>query len=49
MAEFTISSYLEAKRIKNLYMLDDTTDTDDSDFESIEGETKIFRKIFLIN
>ena len=38
--DLAISSYLEAKRIKNLYMLDDTTDTDDSDFENIEGESE---------
>ena len=37
--DLAISSYLEAKRIKNLYMLDDTTDTDDSDFENIDEET----------
>ena len=30
-----LSSYLEAKRIKNVYMLDETTDSDDSDFENI--------------
>ena len=38
--DLAISSYLEGKRIKNLYMLDDTTDTDDSDFENIEGESE---------
>ena len=38
--DLAISSYLEAKRIKNLYMLDDTTDTDDSDFENIEDESE---------
>lgn len=38
--DLAISSYLEAKRIKNLYMLDDTTDTDDSDFENIEEESE---------
>ena len=38
--DLAISSYLEAKRIKNLYMLDDTTDTDDSDFENIGEESE---------
>ena len=33
-----LSSYLEAKRIKNVYMLDETTDSDDSDFENINEE-----------
>ena len=37
--DLAISSYLEAKRIKNLYMLDETTDTDDSDFENMDPET----------
>ena len=32
-----LSSYLEAKRIKNVYMLEDTTDSDEeSDYENIE-------------
>ncbi len=32
-----LSSYLEAKRIKNVYMLEDTTDSDDeSDYENIQ-------------
>jgi len=33
-----LSSYLEAKRIKNVYMLDETTDSDDSDFENINED-----------
>ena len=37
--DLAISSYLEAKRIKNLYMLDETDDTDDSDFENIDEES----------
>lgn len=36
--DLAISSYLEAKRIKNLYMLNDTSDSDDSDFENMESE-----------
>jgi len=36
--DLAIASYLEAKRIKNLYMLNDTSDSDDSDFENIEPE-----------
>jgi len=32
--DLALSSYLEAKRIKNTYMLDDIKDSDDSDFES---------------
>jgi hypothetical protein len=31
--EFALSSYLEAKNIKNTYMLDDINDSDDSDLE----------------
>jgi hypothetical protein len=31
--DFALSSYLEAKEIKNKYMLDDLDDTDDSEFE----------------
>lgn len=37
--DLAISSYLESKRIKNLYMLDNTSDTDDSDFENIGEES----------
>ena len=34
--DLALSSYLEAKRIKNVYMLEDTTDSDeDSDYENI--------------
>jgi len=37
--DLALSSYLEAKRIKNLYMLEDTTDSDsDSDSDSEENE-----------
>ena len=36
--DLAISSYLEATRIKNLYMLNDTSDSDDSDFENMESE-----------
>ena len=36
--DLAISSYLEAKRIKNLYMLNDTSDSDDSDFENMDPE-----------
>jgi hypothetical protein len=32
--EMAVSSYLEAKRIKNLYMLDDLSDDEDEDDES---------------
>jgi hypothetical protein len=32
-SDLALSSYLEAKRIKNLYMLDDITDSDDSENE----------------
>ncbi len=38
--DLAISSYLESKRIKNLYMLDNTSDTDDSDFENIVEESE---------
>ena len=31
-----LSSYLEARRIKNLYMLDDIDDSDESDLEDLE-------------
>jgi len=33
-----LSSYLEARRIKNLYMLDDIDDSDESDLEELEKE-----------
>lgn len=33
-SDLALSSYLEAKRIKNLYMLDDLSDSDDSDENS---------------
>lgn len=33
-----LSSYLEAKRIKNLYMLEDSEDSEDSDYENINEE-----------
>jgi hypothetical protein len=32
-----LSSYLEARRIKNLYMLDDIDDSDESDLEDLEN------------
>jgi hypothetical protein len=32
--DLALSSYLEAKRIKNTYMLDDIDDSDDSDLEN---------------
>ena len=31
--DLALSSYLEAKRIKNTYMLEDLTDSDESDLE----------------
>lgn len=34
--DLALSSYLEAKRIKNQYMLDDLTDSDDSENEEID-------------
>ena len=33
-----LSSYLEARRIKNLYMLEDIDDSDESDLEDLENE-----------
>jgi hypothetical protein len=36
--DLALSSYLEAKRIKNTYMLDDIKDSDDSDLETEESE-----------
>ena len=36
--DLALSSYLEAKRIKNTYMLDDIIDSDDSDEEEDEDE-----------
>jgi hypothetical protein len=38
--DLALSSYLEAKRIKNTYMLDDIIDSDDSDEEEEEEEEK---------
>ena len=32
-----LSSYLEARRIKNLYMLDNIDDSDESDLEDLEN------------
>ena len=32
-----LSSYLEARRIKNLYMLEDIDDSDESDLEDLEN------------
>jgi len=37
--EFALSSYLEAKEIKNKYMLDDIKDSDESDIEFDEDES----------
>jgi hypothetical protein len=37
--DLALSSYLEAKRIKNTYMLDDIEDSDSSDLE-IEEESE---------
>jgi hypothetical protein len=34
--DLALSSYLEAKRIKNQYMLDDLTESDDSENEDME-------------
>jgi hypothetical protein len=38
--DLALSSYLEAKRIKNIYMLEDIEDSDDSDLE-IDGEDSL--------
>jgi hypothetical protein len=40
--DLALSSYLEAKRIKNTYMLDDIVDSDDSDLEEEIEVTKDF-------
>ena len=34
--DLALSSYLEAKRIKNQYMLDDLTESDDSENEEMD-------------
>jgi hypothetical protein len=34
--DFAISSYLEAKQIKNTYKLDDIGDSDESDLEQLQ-------------
>jgi hypothetical protein len=36
--DLALSSYLEAKRIKNTYMLDDIVDSDNSDLEELDTE-----------
>ena len=36
--EMAMASYLEAKNIKNTYMLDDIEDSDDSDIEMSDME-----------
>jgi hypothetical protein len=36
--DLALSSYLEAKRIKNTYMLDDIVDSDSSDLEELDAE-----------
>ena len=33
-----LSSYMEARRIKNLYMLEDIDDSDESDLDDLENE-----------
>jgi hypothetical protein len=38
--DLALSSYLEAKRIKNTYMLNDIEDSDDSDLETEEEENE---------
>lgn len=38
--DLALSSYLEAKRIKNVYMLDDASDSEDSDYENIEEKVE---------
>ena len=35
--DLALSSYLEAKRIKNVYMLQDSSDSEDSDYENIDS------------
>ena len=35
--DLALSSYLEAKRIKNVYMLDDASDSEDSDYDNLES------------
>ena len=35
--DMSLSSYLEAKRIKNVYMLQDSSDSEDSDYENIDS------------
>ena len=40
--DLALSSYLEAKRIKNTYMLDDIIDSDDSDLEEEINATEDF-------
>jgi hypothetical protein len=37
--DLALSSYLEAKRIKNMYMLDDINESDDSDLEIEDNES----------
>jgi hypothetical protein len=36
--DLALSAYLEAKRIKNAYMLNDIEDSDDSDLETEDDE-----------
>lgn len=38
--DLALSSYLEAKRIKNVYMLDDASDSEDSDYENIDEKVE---------
>jgi len=44
--DLALSSYLEVKRIKNTYMLDDIKDSDDeSDSESVSGEPTVLSEL----
>jgi hypothetical protein len=37
--DLALSSYLEAKRIKNMYMLDEIEESDDSDLEIEDNDS----------
>jgi hypothetical protein len=44
--DLALSSYLEAKRIKNIYMLDDLTDDEEYEYNDYDNEDeKEFEKI----
>ena len=45
--DLALSSYLEAKRIKNQYMLDDLTESDDSENEEMEEMEEMDKKLYL--